>query len=194
MSLEPVVGQDGVYLMTLKERIPGYVPPLDQVRPQVLADFERNEARRLAREAAQAFLESAAQALAEGQEFDRLATAAGAGVIRPPALSQSTRSLPGLSPDVDFRQLQTAALDLRVGELSDLLETRDGAMVVHVISREPVDESRIQTELDQFVAGLRQRRRQEALGEWLRKELELAQVRGLPEELRSTRGSDVPPI
>jgi len=65
--------------------------------------------------------------------------------------------------------------------------------VVHVVSREPVEESRMQTELDEFVTGLRQRRRQEALGEWLRKELELAQVRGLPEELRSARGADVPP-
>jgi peptidyl-prolyl cis-trans isomerase D len=194
MSLEPVVGQDGVYLMTLKARVPGYVPPLDQIRPQVLADFERSEARRLAREAAQAFLDSATQALAEGQDFISHAEAQGVAMARPPAFAMTTRSLPGLTADIDFRQLQTVALDLRAGELSEVLETRDGAMITHVISREPVDESRVETELDAFLISLRQQRRQEALSEWFRKELELAQVRGLPEELRSSRRSDVPPF
>ena len=194
MSLEPVAGQDGVYLMTLKERVPGYVPPLDQIRPQVLADFERSEARRLAREAAQAFLDSATQALAEGQDFNSHAEAQGVALARPPAFAMTTRSLPGLTADIDFRQLQTAALELRAGELSEVLETRDGAMITHVISREPADESRLETELDAFLISLRQQRRQEALSEWFRKELELAQVRGLPEELRSSRRSDVPPF
>ena len=194
MSLEPVVGRDGVYLMVLKERVPGYVPPLDQLRPQVLADFEQSEARRLAREAARAFLTSATQALAEGKTFEDFAEASGATLARPPAFSSSTRSLPGLTADIDFRQLQTAALDLRPGELSEVLETRDGAMIASVLSREPVEESRLETELDTFLVGLRQQRRQEALSEWFRKELELAQVRGLPEELRSSRSSDEPPL
>jgi hypothetical protein len=115
-------------------------------------------------------------------------------MARPPAFAMTTRSLPGLTADIDFRQLQTVALDLRAGELSEVLETRDGAMITHVISREPVDESRVETELDAFLISLRQQRRQEALSEWFRKELELAQVRGLPEELRSSRRSDVPPF
>jgi hypothetical protein len=194
MSLEPVVGRDGVYLMVLKERVPGYVPPLDQIRPQVLADFEQSEARRLAREAAHTFLTSATQALADGKQFEDLAEASGVTLARPPAFSSSTRSLPGLTADIDFRQLQTAALDLRAGELSQVLETRDGAMIACVLSRQPVEESRLETELEAFLVDLRQQRRQEALSEWFRKELELAQVRGLPDELRSSRDSDEPPL
>jgi len=194
MSLEPVVGEDGVYLMTLNERVPGYVPPLDQIRTQVLADFERSEARRLAREAAQAFLDSATQALAAGEEFAAHAQDQGAALARPPAFAMTTRSLPGLTADIDFRQLQSAALDLRAGELSGVLETRDGAMITYVISREPVDDSRVQTEMDAFLAGLRQQRRQEALSEWFRKELESAQVQDLPADLRSSREPDLPPL
>jgi hypothetical protein len=193
MSLEPLTGQDGVYLIALKERLPGYVPPLDQVRPQVVADFQRNEARRLAREAAAQFLISARQAIADGQTFEAHAAGQGVTVTRPPAFAASSRSLPGLSADVDFRQLQGAALDLRPGQLSDVLDTRDGAMVVQVTAREPVDESLVKTELETFRKGLTQQRRQEALSEWLRKELELAQVRGLPPELRSSRDSQAPP-
>lgn len=185
MSLKPLTGQDGVYLMALKERLEGYVPPLDEVRESVTSDFRRSEARRLARAAAKQFVETARAQLKEGSDFASLCAAAGVAPMKPQPFSRRTQSLPGLGVEVTFRQLQSVASELKTGELSEVNETAEGAMVVYVAGREPASEDQVKAELAAYAEELRDTRRREALTEWFRSELDLAQVGGLPEELRS---------
>jgi hypothetical protein len=188
LALEPLVGQDGVYLIAFKERIPGYVPPFDQVQQSVTTDYRREEARKLALEAATRFFTAATNALAQSQSFDLICSNANVIPIKPPPFASSTQSLPSLAGRIELAQLKEVALGTSPGQLSPLQENRDGAFLVYVASRSPVDDARVKAELPGFMDELRADRRQNALGEWFRKELDLAQVTGLPEELRKRRG------
>jgi len=58
------------------------------------------------------------------------------------------------------------------------VQSSDGGLVVHVLSRDPVDEARLKAELPAFIDRLREERRHEASNEWFRKELSLAQITG----------------
>jgi hypothetical protein len=188
MSMEPLMGQDGVYLIALKDRIPGYVPPLDQVRPEVITDFRRSEARRLAREAAAEFEAEARAGIEQSKDFEAICTESEVTMIQPEPFSRSTRSIAGLPTAVSSRQLQLLALEMKTDVLSPVEQTPDGAVLVFVSAREPVAEERVKTELADFTDQLRSSRRMEAITEWTRKEMELAQVSGLPEELRGNAG------
>ncbi len=181
MTMEPVVSRDGVYLLTLKERVAGHVPPLELFRNQVLIDFKNAEARRLAREAAAGFLETAKAGIAASKDFDTICAEAGLQVISPEAFSQGTTSLVGLPSGVNFRQIQPLALELAAGQLSDVEQTADGGVVMYGVSREPVSEDRVKTELAGYMEELRNTQRNQAVSEWSRKEMELAQVNSLPD-------------
>ncbi len=61
-------------------------------------------------------------------------------------------------------------------------------MVVYVAGRKPVDESRLQAELAAFLEDIRSEQQQQAVNEWLNREMEMAQISGLP-ELGSRRRS-----
>jgi len=70
------------------------------------------------------------------------------------------------------------AFALAPGKTSPLVPTRDGALILHVVSREPVDEARLKAELPPFIERLREQRRHEAANEWIRKEFTLAHITG----------------
>jgi hypothetical protein len=189
LATEPVIGQTAIYILAFKERIPTYLPPLDDNnRPTVTADYRQTEARKRAREAADRFHASLTNLLAQGVPFESACASNNLTPLRPPAFSRATESLPSLSDRVDFTQLKSVALDLPTGGTSSVEETRDGAMVVHVVARQPVDEARIKTELPAFMTKIRDDHRQEALMEWFRKEMDTAQI-SFPENLLGSRRS-----
>jgi hypothetical protein len=181
MSMEPVVGRDAVYLMTLKERVAGRVPPLALFRNQVVVDFKNAESRRLAREAAAKFLETAKAGMSDSKDFATICSEAGVEVISPESFSRGTTTITGLPAGVNFRQIQPVALELLAGQLSGVEQTADGGVVIYGVSREPVSEDRVKTELAGYMEGLRNSQRNQAVSEWSRKEMELAQVNSLPD-------------
>lgn len=178
---QPIVTPEAVYVIGLKEHIPSRAPALDEVRQTVTADYRRSEARRIALEAARKFHAALQAGLAQGQTFEQVCASANVTPIKAPTFARSANNLPGLSERVDFTTLRNVAVEVATGKCSDVAETRDGAIVVHVASRQPVDEARVKAELAEYLSELRMQQRQDAVGEWLRKELELAQISGLPE-------------
>lgn len=54
--------------------------------------------------------------------------------------------------------------------------TRDGGLIVHLLSRQPVDDARLKAELPEFTDRLRAQRHRQALGEWLGEEFKRAHV------------------
>src|SRR5207244_8040697 len=50
MPSDPLPGEDGVYVITLKKRIPSEAPPLEAVREKVTAEFRQHEATDAARD------------------------------------------------------------------------------------------------------------------------------------------------
>jgi hypothetical protein len=104
-----------------------------------------------------------------------------AGVIsqKLPPFALSTRSLPKEWEDrVDLSLLKDVAFALTPGKTSRFEMARDGkqGIIVHLVSRLPVDDAKLKTEMPAFVANLREQRQREALNQWFRKELDQAHL------------------
>jgi hypothetical protein len=88
--------------------------------------------------------------------------------------------LPELEGRVDIGLLKDLAATLAPGKISDFVPTRDGGVIVHLLSKQPVDEGKVKSELPAFMDGVREERRHEAFSEWFRKETELVRLTGVP--------------
>jgi hypothetical protein len=186
MSSEPIVGEDAAYVIALKKRLPSEVPPLEGIRDKVTEDFRRREAMEAAHKAGQAFSSQVTNGLAQGKSFEALCLEAGVISQKLPPISLSTRSLPKeWEGRVDLGLLKNVATGLSPGQTGPFEPTRDGGVIVHLVSRQPADETKLKAELPAFTNNLRAERRRMALNEWLRKEFELAHVSGGPWEKKS---------
>lgn len=167
----PVVGEEAFYLLALRGRIPSEVPSLDAVRDRVTEEFRREQARLLAREAGTNFVTSLTNALAAGQSFSDACAAANVTPIPLPKFSASSRNLPDWDRRVNFEQVRAASANLQAGMPSHLLLTADGALLVHLKTREPVTDAELKDALPSFLADLRQERQFEGFSDWFRHQI-----------------------
>src|SRR5207247_8370652 len=70
MPSDPLPGEDGVYVITLKKRIPSEAPPLEAVREKVTAEFRQHEATDAARKAGEAFYGTLTNGFAQNKSFE----------------------------------------------------------------------------------------------------------------------------
>jgi hypothetical protein len=176
---DPLPGPDGVYVIALKKRFPSEVQPFEAVRERVAEDFRRDEARETARRAGQAFYAKLTNNLAQNKSFQESCQEANVTVETLPPIALTTRALsPELESRVSLSLIKDTAFALAPGKTSGFVLSQDGGLVLHVASRQPVDEARMKAELPAFIERLREERRREASNEWFRKELSLAQIIG----------------
>ncbi|HWI58747.1 MAG TPA: hypothetical protein VNZ22_16095, partial [Bacillota bacterium] len=166
----PMVGQDGVYVFALDKRIPSEIPPLNQVRDRVVADYKQYQATMLARQAGMAFAQSVTNGLAQGKTFAALCAQANVKAVDLPAFSLSSRSLPEIDERVNINQLKQVAFGTPPGKASTFQPTSEGGMVVFVKAKLPLDQARMKSDLPGFVSNLRRSRQEEAFQDWFRKE------------------------
>lgn len=124
----------------------------------------------LARQAGAAFQVTLTNGLAQGRTFADLCTEAKLKPVLLPPFSRSTRSLPEVEQDLSLQYFKQIAFNTPVGQTSDLVPTRDGGMLVHVKSRMPLDETKMQAELPSFTAMFQQYRQNDAFNEWFRRQ------------------------
>jgi peptidyl-prolyl cis-trans isomerase D len=176
---EPLPGADAVYVIALKKKFPSEVEPFEAVRERVAEDFRRDEAKEAARRAGESFYSKLTNNLAQNKSFEAGCLEAGGNPLKLPPFSLTTRSLPPeWESRVNFSLLKNVAFALAPGKTSPFVQTRDGGLILHVASREPVDEARLKAELPPFIERLREQRRREAWNEWVRKEFSLAHITG----------------
>jgi len=183
MPSDPLPGEDGVYVITLKKRIPSEAPPLEAVREKVTAEFRQHEATDAARKAGEAFYGTLTNGFAQNKSFEVVCLEANVISHKLPPFSLSTRSLPQeWEGRVDLSLLKDLAFPLTPGKTSRFEMTRDGrlGMTVHLLSRQPVDEAKLKAELPEVTTGLREERRREAINDWMRREFESAHFTGGP--------------
>ena len=174
---EPVMGEDAVYLVAFKRKIPSELQPLEAVRETVTEDFKRGEAFRLAREAANAFITAATNALASGGNIEAVAQQQGLTVTNlPPILRESTEEMANLPPMVDAGALRSAVMELKQGEVSTYTPTRDGGFIAYVESISPPSAEEMTAELPEFAEAYRRRNSVEAFNDWFSKEMQVARL------------------
>jgi peptidyl-prolyl cis-trans isomerase D len=122
---------NGFAFITVTDSKPSTLPTLDAVKARVEADLKRERTQALARQRA----EAVAATLKSAADFGAAARAAGLTVRTSDALTRG-RAIPeaGPSPAVD-----KVAFSLPVGAVSDPIVTSNGAVIIRVVSRPPVD-------------------------------------------------------
>ena len=166
-----IQGQDGAYVLALAKHLPREIPTFEQVRDRVEADYKRMQAMMLAQQAARNFHQALTNGLAEGKPFTNICAAANVQPVDIPPFSISTRSLPQIDSSL-LGQLKNAAFSTQPGKASPFFGMSQGAAIVYVKAKLPVDSAKLQTELPAYTAQLRRERQQEAFDDWLRKESE----------------------
>ncbi len=162
----PIDGNDGVYVIAYKNNLPAEYPPLDKIRDQVAADYKSEQAKALAQQAAIAFHSSLTNGIAQGKSFAAFCAAAKVSPTPLPPFSLSTRALPEIEESVSLGVLKNAAFTTAVGKASNVQGTSDGALILFVKSKVPLDRATMTKELPAFAQGLRERWQTEAFNEW----------------------------
>jgi len=167
----PIVADDGVYVIALKQQIPSEVPPLASIRAKVMEDYRMLQAMQLAHQAAAKFSNTLTNALAQGKAFDAICADAGVKPERLPPFSLSTETLPDKQDErVDVRMLKELAFTTPVGKASAPERSGDGVFVLYVEKRLPADEAKLKKELPDFMTTIRQSRENEVFNGWLTRE------------------------
>jgi hypothetical protein len=176
---EPLSAADAAYVIALNKRFPSEMEPFEVVRERLAEDYRRNEAREAARRAGQAFYSQLTNNLAQNKSFQAICQEAKVTAQPLPPFALTTQSLPPeWESRVSLGTLKQVAFALEPGKTSPFVPTRDGGLVLHVVSRQPVDEAKLKAELPPFIERLREERQREAANEWIRKELALAHITG----------------
>ncbi len=166
----PLIGQDGVYVIAVDKRLPSETPALDQIRDRVTADYKHEQAMRMARQDATGLASTLTNGFAQGKTFTNICAEANARPVRLPPFSISTSTLKDVEDIVSLSQVKQAVFDTSPGKVVSALPTREGAMVLYVAAKLPLDPAREKTDFPNYLTQLRRTRQQEAFGEWLRRQ------------------------
>jgi hypothetical protein len=166
----PVAGPNALYVMVLDKKLPSEIPSFESIRARVTQDYRMREATMLAQRAGTNFVNALAAGAAVGHSFAAICASAGVAPVTLPPFSLVTQELPEPAPQADLNLLKQAAFTTPVGQTSGLMETADGAFVLYLQSKLPVDQSAMNADLPDFTARLRQQRENEAFNEWMRVE------------------------
>lgn len=166
----PIVGADGAYVIAFGQKFPYEVPKLDQIRSKVESDYKRMQAMSLAQQAARTFYLALTNGLAQGKSFSALCTEHKVKPVEIPPFSLATQQLPELEDLVSLNELKQAAMTTLPGQASRPEPTGEGAMILYVKARLPLDTAKMDADLPRFLAAVRRSRQQEAFDAWFRGE------------------------
>lgn len=169
---QPLVGNDGVYVISLNKTLASEIPAFESIRDRVTQDYRFREATLKAYEAGRNLYATATNALAAGKTFSSVCGEANVRPVLPPPFSISSRTIEGVQGRVNLSQFKQAAFGTPPGQVSNFTPTRDGGFLVFVQAKLPLDEVRMKADLPEFARNLRQTRKGEAFNEWFRQEAE----------------------
>ena len=111
--------------------------------------------------------------LAQAKTFSAVCAEAKVKSVTLPPVSLAARALPEVEERMSLPLLKQIAFTTPVGKTSDFVPTRDGGLVLHVVSQLPIDEAKLKTELPAYLNYVRQNRQGEVFNDWFRKQMEL---------------------
>jgi hypothetical protein len=167
---EPIAAPEGIYIIALQANMPSQIPPLAVIQGQVALDLRLREATLMARTAGTNFARTVTSRMAIGKSFAAATVAEGCDPQVLPPFSLDTSEMPELEDHATLNELKNATITTTVGNASGFKESTDGGFVLYIESRLPLDQSKMQTDMPQFLAQLRQQRQSQAFNSWIQRE------------------------
>jgi hypothetical protein len=163
---EPLLGEDHVYVIAYLRRLPSENPPFESIRERVTQDYRFVEAAMKAQQAGLAFHAQATNGLAAGKSFADLCTEAKLKPIVLAPFAMSSRQVPEVENRLNVQSFKQVAFATAPGKVGELLPSADGAALVYVQERLPIDENAMRTNLPAFTRSVHQVRRNEVFNQW----------------------------
>ncbi len=172
---QAIEGEDAYYVLALKDAMPSRPQSFAEVKGKVEDDYRHALAFGIMRSEAMDFQARLTNGLIAGKTFDDIATASKVHVLNLPPISRATESLTNLDDVVNVRQLKNFVLSMEPGKVSPLVPNPpEGAFIIYVKHRVPVDEAKLKEELPKFTAEMRYMRQNDLFNQWFRKVVEKA--------------------
>lgn len=173
LSVMPIEGEQGYYLIALKENIPSKQQTFDEVKAKVTDDYKRAQAFNTMRMEAMTFATRVTNALAAGKTFDQAAADAKLKVITLPPISRNTESLTNLDSVINVRQVKQVLFSIEPNHASQFIPNPpDGGYVAYTKALLPINEAKMKEEMPKFLAEFRAARQNEVFNNWFRKQVE----------------------
>ncbi len=165
----------GYYVLQLAGVTEARPLTFDEARAQLEDQLKRERAQEALNLKATEIRNKIVADLKAGKTFAEAAQAAGATVETFPVFSQSepNRTLP------DAREVMSATLDLKDGELSPFTPSADGGFLVHVDKRLPADDAKFAADKPMIVENMARLTRSVLFSEWLKLRRAEAQIQTL---------------
>ncbi len=145
--------ENGVYLARVAKRIPSRLPPLEEVRATIRDRLIQEHAKALAKQAAEALQERLKTQRVAGVRFEEAAVTGGRFPVRSVSFTRTGPIDPiGEGPPVNPHTKDvgaggnTAAFNTPLGDLTDVLETAHGFVILRPEERVPADMSKFADE------------------------------------------------
>jgi hypothetical protein len=135
-----VQGEDGFYVLKLKEIDPSNPLTLDEAKGQIIETLKKERTQAAMEAKAEELREKMLADMKSGHSFVEAATAAG---YKPEEPAPFSRQDPGENNPL-FVTLYINQVDLEPGQISKLLHDRDDGLLVYLAKRDPVDENKFQ--------------------------------------------------
>lgn len=160
------------YIVQLQEIVPGKLLTLAEARPQVIDEVKDTRGKETMGVQARDVRAKILSDMAAGKSFADAAKAEGLTVeVYPPT------SLADPNPEKEDNHLvMYAALDMKVGDLSEFITTETGGILIHLDKREPVDEKQFETDRVKLEPSYDSRKVDVVFYEWMRKQHDAANI------------------
>ena len=179
VTINPVVGDSGVYLMALNRRINSQAKKFEEVEKEVTEDYKRQEALKKLREHTADVYKKLTNSLAADKTFKASAEELKLTVVEVPPFAQSDRASVVVSQNsVSFPMYNSTAFRTDVGDVCYPQTTGDASYMLHVKERLDADEAKLKEDLDDYVSMVRQRRQSAAFQAWMTRELQASGIVG----------------
>lgn len=155
--------QKGAYVLMLKDIVPPATKPYESEKPAIEATMKFEKAADLARAKAAEVAPKLAEAKKAGKSFYEAAESLGLKPIAFPAFSGPRA--PGASPYAG--DIPAEARKLAPGEISDIVRTEKGAILIHLDQRPAVDEKGIEESRAGIASQIQMMREFAMVGAWL---------------------------
>lgn len=169
---DPVLGEDGYYVLEYLDSKPARIPEFAEVKAEVVEQLQRERVYEATTAAARASLDQVNKLVASGKAFADAAVELKLKVqtIGPFTIAGTELEIAGAA------QVQQSALGMRTNTVSPFIQTADGGLFFLLKDRQPFDREEFEKVKDQFARQLLTQQRQALFESWLGMTLQQEQV------------------